>query len=150
MKVGLQVMGAKELEAELRKLSTRISRRLAREALTFGAEPMRAEAARKAPRRSPAPDLADHIIIAPARTIGRELAAVKVGPEKGFYWGLMQELGTSRHGAQPFLRPAFDNQHTRAIQRVSDELWRALAARGVSRSVFEDGPIESLGGGGLL
>jgi HK97 gp10 family phage protein len=140
MKVGLQVMGANELEAELRKLSTRISRRLAREALTFGAEPMRAEAARKAPRRSPAPDLADHIIIAPARTIGRELAAVKVGPEKG----------TSSHGAQPFLRPAFDNQHTRAIQRVSDELWRALAARGVSRSVFEDGPIESLGGGGLL
>jgi HK97 gp10 family phage protein len=150
MKMSLQVIGDKELLAELNKLSTRINKRLAREALEFGAEPIRAEAARKAPRKPPAPDLADHMIIAPARAIGSEIAAVKVGPERGTYWGLFQELGTARHGAQPFLRPAFDTQQARAVKRVAEELWRALASRGVSRTSVFDGYAESPGGSGLL
>lgn len=150
MKVGLQVVGAAELEAALAGLTRRVSKRIVREALEFAAEPMRAEAARRAPRAPGAPDLADNIVIAPARAIGKEDAAVKVGPSRGVYWGLFQELGTSRHGAQPFLRPAFENQQSKAIARVSQELWRTLASRGISRVMSTDSPLTSPGGGGLL
>lgn len=151
MKVSMQVSGAAELEAALSGLTRRVSRRIVREALEFAAEPMRSEASRRAPRAPGAPDLADNMVIANARTTGSEAAAVSVGPARGVYWGLFQELGTSRHGAQPFLRPAFENQKGKAIERVGQEIWRNLASRGVSRSASNSGfPMSSPGGSGLL
>lgn len=150
MKVGIRIQGVEELERALGSLSTRVSRKVAREALEYGGELIRADAASHAPRRPPAPDLADNIVMAPARTIENETAAIKIGPAKGFGYGLPQEIGTSRHQAQPFMRPAFDNQKHAVLARIGEELWRALASRGFSRSVSSDAPISSPGGGGLL
>lgn len=142
MKVGIKIVGAAELEKALGELSVRVSRKVAREALEFGGEPMRSEASNLAPRKSPAPDLADNVVIAPAKAIEGEMAAVAIGPRKGFAYGLPQEIGTSRHPAQPFMRPAFDSKREETLARIGQELWRALAERGISRSVSDPTSVD--------
>jgi HK97 gp10 family phage protein len=142
MKVELH--GGKELAAALNALSGRLSRKMQREALLAAAEPMRRDAGARAPRRAPAPDLADNIVISNAR--GEDGAvAVAIGPSKGFRHGFFQEFGTMHHGAQPFMRPAFDGGHGRALSTIMGELWRKLIGRGALPSTRS-----SPGGGGLL
>lgn len=135
MKMSMRFEGGNELASKLSKLSTRLNKRVTREALNAGAEPVRAAAARMAPRRPPQPDLADHIIVATARAQSGETAAVKVGPADVTYWGLFQELGTIHMSAQPFMRPAFDQKWQEALGIVGAAFWTALAALGISRTV---------------
>lgn len=136
--------GGEELAAALDRLSTRVSRRLLREALIEGAEPIRRRAGHLAPRAPGAPDLADNIGISVSRS--EDEATIAVGPTQGFFYGLFQEYGTVHHRAQPFMRPAFESEANRALGIVGQALWRELAGRGVSRSGSVDGPMESLGG----
>ena len=106
--------------------------------------------AQMAPREPGAPDLADNIVISTGRVIkpkgsDSHAAAVNIGPEKRFFYGFFQEFGTVHHGAQPFVRPAFDGGVTKALSDMARALWTALAARGISRTVTSDAPIESDG-----
>ena len=60
-------------------------------------------------------------------------AEVSVGPTRDVFYGRFQELGTVYHGAQPFLRPAFDATKESVIDEVRDSLRNrvlAVAARG--------------------
>lgn len=150
MKTTMRFEGGRELASKLSTLSKRIDKRVTREALEVGAEPLRASASRMAPRRAPQPDMADHIIISPARTRSGETAAVKVGPADEFYWGFFQELGTVHVPAQPFLRPAFDQNWQKVLDIVRDAFWTALAAVGVSRSVSIPSEPEAPGGGDVV
>lgn len=139
--------GAKELAAALRALPAELSRQMMLDALEEAAEPTRARAAQLAPREPGAPDLADNIGISVANRIGDvgggrwearhdEEHAVAVGPTKNFFYGIFQEYGTSRHRAQPFMRPAFDSEAPRALTILAQRLWQAI--RG-SRSVSGGG-----------
>lgn len=148
--VTMKFEGGAELAKALEGLSARVSKRMLREALEDAAEPMRRSMAAMAPREPGAPDLADHIVISTARVkkvAGDESqsAAVAVGPAREFYYGLFQEFGTSFHGAQPFVRPAFDGAVSRTISEMARALWTALAARGISRSATSDAPIQGEG-----
>jgi HK97 gp10 family phage protein len=149
VKVDMHFEGGKELAAELAQLSEKANKRNTTEALTFGGEPIRATAARQAPRLSPKPDLADNIVISNQRLRGDETAAVAIGPAKGFAYGLPRELGTAFHGAQPFLRPAFDAKFGEALDRVRQEFWRLLAAAGIRKFTSSPSTPSSPGGGGL-
>jgi hypothetical protein len=97
-----------------------------------------------APRGTPqAPTLAQSMNIANARPKGESAAvAIAVGPSRDVFYGLMQELGTSRHGAKPFARPAFDEKTRQALLIVQSRLWAALTARGLAGS-------RGSGGGGV-
>jgi HK97 gp10 family phage protein len=142
MKFSVRVEGGAELARNLNSLSTRLSRRIQTDALIEGAGPIQKSASAFAPREPGKPDLADNIGISPLR--GGD-PAVAVGPTKDFYYGLFQEEGTTRHGAQPFMRPAFDSEAQRSLAIIGMALWRELAGRGFSRTVESDGPIESDG-----
>jgi len=86
--------------------------------------------------------LADHIAISLARSVGsveggrgRSVkvtdyqAAVAVGPEKPYYYGLFLEYGTIKmRRAWPFLRPAFDETAPTSLQIIQREIWAALQA----------------------
>jgi HK97 gp10 family phage protein len=130
MKVQMKVEGGAELASALNSLSMKISKRVKLEALKAGAEPIRSEMEKLAPRAPGAPDLADHIGISQAKVEGlidnEQTAAVAVGPTRDFYYGLFQEMGTAFHGAQPFARPAFDGHTDSALTIIIDELWWAL------------------------
>lgn len=72
--------------------------------------------------------LADSMTVsATTRVNGERLddtsAAVAVGPSKDAFWGLFQEYGTVRHGAQPFARPAFDAEYEQALKIFRDQMW---------------------------
>lgn len=126
MKIRTEFSGGQQIAANLAKLSTRLSKKVTRDALNAGAEPMRAEAARLAPRRPPAPDLADHVTISAAQPANRESSAVKVGPAREFYYGFFQELGTMHHAAHPFMRPAFDSNWRKSLEIIRNFFWSAL------------------------
>lgn len=54
-----------------------------------------------------------------------------------------QEFGTSQHGAQPFMRPAFDNNWRNALDSLRDAIWnqiektRARLARKAEREALK-------------
>lgn len=127
----MRVEGAAALGKALQGLSSRVSRGVLSKSLRSGAEPIRAAASRFAPRAPGAPDLADHIGISNARPESGNVA-VAIGPTRNFFYGWFQEYGTTRHGAQPFLRPAFDGESQGALRIIRNEVWDALAKRGVS------------------
>ena len=133
----MQMSGWKELGARLRALPEAYTRTVVIDALKEAGEPMRARMAQLAPREPGAPDLADNIAISVANRLGDvgggrwearhdEEHAVAVGPTKGFFYGLFQEYGTVHHAAQPFMRPAFDSESSKALTILTQELWKPL------------------------
>ncbi len=146
--ISMKFEGGEELAAALAKLPSKLSKKVLVEALKGAAEPIRKSASAHAARRAPAPDLADHIGVAKAEY--GEQATVKVGPEKGFAYGLPLEIGTIDTPAQPFMRPAFDENVERSLKLVGDAIWVELAGAGVSRSLLVPTAVEAPGGGDVL
>lgn len=87
------------------------------------AEPVRKLAEDRAPRRTGR--LAGSII---AKTLvkRKNVCVVGIGPTKDAFHGLFQELGTSRHAAQPFLRPSFDERKESSKTGITDGLREAV------------------------
>jgi len=127
--ISLRVEGGEKLMKALGELPNRVSRSVQREALKVGGEKIRQAARAIAPRAPGAPDMADHIEIGNARTDDGSVG-ISIGPTKGFFYGHFQEFGTTRHGAQPFLRPAFDSEGGTALKLISAETWAALIRKG--------------------
>lgn len=134
MKFSARFEGGDELARNLATMSPRVSKRVLLEALMVGAEPIRRRASSNAPHDPGAPDLRNNIVVSTVRVPG-VAAAVAIGPSKEFFYGLFNELGTVHQGARPFLRPAFDSEGVAALGPIGQELWRALASRGFSRTV---------------
>lgn len=113
-KVTVTITGGEEIQRKLREIDNAVSRRIMREALLAAAEPIREDASRRAPRRTGF--LARHIIAEPVKGKTNQ---VVIGPTKDAFYGLFQELGTSRHRAQPFLRPALEAKKGEAERRAA-------------------------------
>jgi HK97 gp10 family phage protein len=140
--------GGPELEAAFNELSLRAGKKVLREALFDGAEPMRLGASQKAPREPGAPDMAEHLGVVALRD-RQNMATVGIGPDdKAFFYDLFQELGTVRHGAQPFYRPAFDENVENSLGIIGREIWRQLTARGFGVRTASSPMSVSPGGGG--
>ena len=136
MSIEIEQRGSKELLAALSALEAAMTRPVLIEALTAGAEPMRAHVEALTVRsRKRTPHTADEIVIsAPsaAQLERRERfdVVVEMGPSKRphdhFYW-FFQEYGTIRHRAQPAMRPAFDAQANTCLGLILTTLWGVIA-----------------------
>lgn len=143
------VRGAKQLDDLLRLLPRKIVAKHLRKALRAGANVIKDEARRHAPVRADearktfaAPDrkrkgfkvvkarppgfLRRQIIVGFRRQQVETGMTVSIGPSKAAFYGLFQELGTSRQAARPFLRPALDVKADEAIAAIGAELAKAL------------------------
>lgn len=61
------------------------------------------------------------------RALGRFDARAYVGPTRGGYpQAIMQEFGTIKHVATPYMRPAWDSEKTTALKIISDGLAERL------------------------
>lgn len=113
----------KRLRRQMKRLPGVLRGRNLDDAILAAAEPIRADAARDAPR-SPHPTrnkLAEHIIsIITDRGPGK--VEVSVGPSRRAFQGFFQELGTEHHAAQPFLVPAFDTHKAEAVRNLRKAL----------------------------
>jgi len=119
--------GADELNEALRRLSDRASGELLRQAADAGAEVIRAEAERIAPRDTGvlASNIEDRAIR--RQMIGR--AQIDIGPTREAWYARFVEIGTSRMQAKPFLRPAFDAKKDEAVRAVRAVLRRLVDGR---------------------
>lgn len=137
----IKVEGFQDLDRALKGLGDqKASKRLARLALRKAAKPVADDASAKAPRDE---DDADGIVLAESIKVGSRLnprqkkiqkrhtdrgaveVYVGVANEASTY-GHLQEFGTEHHGAQPFMRPAWDANTGRMIDTIKKELWAGI------------------------
>jgi HK97 gp10 family phage protein len=153
MKASFKFEGGKELQAALKDLSQRVTRKVLLVALEDAAEPIRRRASVLAPRGdSSGVTLRDEIVVGPARGTDTREVAIAIGPSTRAFYGSFVELGTSQQPARPYLRPAFDEGAEKALVRLKDSIWEELAGRGISRpTTLGGGPVVGgTGGGGLI
>lgn len=153
LKSSMRVEGLKELQSAMRDFPD-LTRKLAlRRSITAGSTVIRNEARRLAPvlstpTRYRTAGLLRKMIVGSrgvlkgyvatsfvrVRRIGRKLASKlmkktgKTGAELDpFYW-FMLEFGTSKMGARPFMRPAFDAKKGEAVAKIKDTLAKEIDA----------------------
>ena len=97
--------GLEEFQAKLKKLSNiEKNEAIAEKALRAGAEILREEIERRAPRSTyKGKHLADHVIV--SKIVNGK---IKVGFHKDFFYARFLEWGTSKMPAQTFVEPAFN------------------------------------------
>lgn len=133
----MTIHGGEELAQRLNALPPALTRKVVIGALLAGAEPIRVRAERYFTRRGTAPHLAHNIVARAVTRVGSTAGgrwratdedeyAVAIGPTKDHFYGLFHEYGTVRHGATPFMRPAFDSGAPEALGIVGQRLWDAL------------------------
>lgn len=120
MSAGIRLQGNAELSKVLQSLPARASGVILRSAVRSGAEVVRAEASRRAPRRTG--NLSRHIGIQTVKST-KDHAVVDVGPDEKAWYGLEVEMGhaivrnkqvVGHVLAKPYLRPAFDEKEREA------------------------------------
>lgn len=136
MEMGLE--GFSELERELDQLSKAAGKGVLRRSLKRSAEPMADLMRRYAPRGTSAQDLLAASIVVSAKLSKRQVsqhrrmfrddrASVEMfvgpGPDPAA-WN--QEFGNVLHGPQPFVRPAWDQDHRAMLDRLGADLWVEL------------------------
>lgn len=138
----MKVEGGAEFAKAIRELSPSRERGLLNKMLLKAAEPIRSRAEELAPVEAGKPDLRDNILakavsdkeIADPEAMGKRLredteSVVAVGPAKDSFYGFFQEYGTAKHGAQPFMRPAFDEKGPQALTIFQQDIWAWLRQR---------------------
>jgi HK97 gp10 family phage protein len=155
MTVTVDLKGFRELEAKLRALAdSKEVKRAGREALRKAAEPIRDQAKALAPKDIH--NLEKSIKTAATRGLKGDAAGVTIGIDrnvdppvyrgrkrgKGSYRdpgvagnAVIQEFGSERMAANPFMRPAWDAEKDATPRRIADALGTAIerAARRIAR-----------------
>lgn len=113
----VRIRGAEELARSFQAHGVDVQRGLVGVTMA-AAMVIREAAAAKAPRRYGT--LSDEMMIGEPKIDGWKVT-VGVGPSKNAFYGRFQEFGTGHHAAQPFLRPAVDENSDRAISAAGAE-----------------------------
>lgn len=129
------VKGLSELVTSLRALPDGLGEQALMRALIEAGQPIVTEIVQAAPRKQPAPDMADawHV----AKT-GPTSIAITTDPKKPHaFLNLFHELGTRRMPAAPFVRPVWDSRWQSVLSTFRDKLAplvQAAARRVVRRA----------------
>lgn len=140
-KTRVQVLGLRELGANLRELGEDIAKKVARAATNAGAQVIKKGAVRNAPVSDPAltPNIPsgymrDSIIVRRQRrpdkgltsqhavTIRHKGAKVLKDAPNPYQVGIFNEFGTVKMSAHPFMRPAFDSGKSEALDAIVKRL----------------------------
>lgn len=132
----VKVEGLKAVEAALGDLPKATGKNVLRRVALARLEPMAEEARRRAPEEDS--DLKDSIAVSTkssryAKWKSRKQNTVEAymgpgGEGSGHAppQGSLQEFGTSRHAAQPFMRPAWDGGKADLLDGIADDLWSEI------------------------
>ncbi len=136
MKVIVKTTGFADLEAALAKIEKKATQKaVMRRALKTAAQPMADAAKSKAPRDDGTLQASIGVstkLSGRQKKLHRKLfrndkAAVEMfvgaGPLSSAH---NQEFGNERHGPQPFMRPAWDQEAMPTLQRLGQEMWSEI------------------------
>ena len=115
MKVKVQIKGDKELTKKIKRLDKKARGPVLETGVRAGAGIVQREASAGAPRGYTG-KLARNIEVGPVEHT-HSGAEVAISWTKEAFYGLYQEKGTSKQGAQPFLLPALES-NKREIERA--------------------------------
>lgn len=119
------IEGVAEARRKFSDLEAKAQRSVLRQAAKRAAKPVVEEAKRRAPvDSSNEGDLAGSIGSKSRTRKGEIIIDVSYGKDE--FWGLYQELGTAHHAAQPFLRPALDNNEQEVVDAFAGELAKVI------------------------
>lgn len=141
--VSVKVDGLRDLGERMKGLSEDMNNRIARAATAAGAVVIRDAAKQKAPVRTgnlrkniivkrlpkgESPLTSEHIVTV------RQGKLTKKQRDAGLvdaFYGRFVEYGTAKSPAQPFLRPAYDQNKEKATQAIKDRISKRLTKVGV-------------------
>ena len=149
--ITIKVDGLQQLGERMAKLSADMSTKIARAATGAAAGIVKKEAARRAPVAKEAyvvrQNEGDKGVLVQPKNLGKNVIMKKVksnltsehivtlrAKRKDGYArriGTLQEYGTANMPAQPFLRPAFDENTQKAIDAMKDRIEKRLTKAGV-------------------
>lgn len=128
-KTTVKIEGLKELDRALGQLPRATAKAALRQVLRDAAEPMARQARQSAPRDEY--HLYESIDVS-TRLSRRQRGQHREENQPTFQEmfvgtnnpaGVQQEFGNERHGAQPFMRPAWDAQKKPTLDRIANSLW---------------------------
>ncbi|NSX92654.1 HK97-gp10 family putative phage morphogenesis protein [Agrobacterium tumefaciens] len=128
-RVTVKISGLKELDRALGELPKSVAKATLRRVLKEAAEPMARKARQLAPKRNY--HLMESIDVS-TRLNRRQSALHRKDSSPAFQEmfvgtnnpaGVQQEFGNERHGAQPFMRPAWDAEKEPTLDRIAVSLW---------------------------
>lgn len=128
MRQTFKIEGLRELDKALGELPKATSRNALKRALMKAAEPIAKDAEDKAPRDTGG--LAESIHVGQRlsrsqkraqRKESKHFAEVYVGPAPSSK-SITQEFGASHHGPQPYMRPAWDGNKSKALETIKDDI----------------------------
>lgn len=114
------LLGLEKLESEVGSLALRVRRKLLTKVTKIGAESIRAEMERTAPR------LTGHlsereIISVRASESSADVVIVRIGPAKDAFYGVWEEFGSIHNVPDPFVEPSFEAKYPLALKVASNE-----------------------------
>lgn len=129
MRVRIEIQGVDELVRNLNKIPKNATRRSLAKAAKAGAEPILRSARQKAPVDTGRlrDSLRSKYAYQSSRAVRVEISS-NMKP-KGSSWhsyDYYQEFGTSQHPAQPFMRPAADEQKEKAVEETRRMMEQAV------------------------
>ena len=124
--MSVTIRGMKTLERRMKALADNTRGELLRQAALAGADVVREEAQRLAPKRT---GKGAANIETTAKLDSSSRAVADIGYDKKDAWHMLfQELGTKFHSAQPHLRPALDTKKGESMHEVGRVLKRGIDA----------------------
>ena len=129
MRIRVEIKGSKELQNALKKIPKNATRRSLAKAAKAGAEPILRSAKQKAPvDTGRLRDSLRSTFAYQSSRAARVQVASNLKPEGGsrHSYDYYQEFGTSFHPAQPFMRPAVDEQHDNAVEQTRKTMEEAV------------------------
>lgn len=142
-KTTVKVEGLRELDRALGELPKSTAKAVTRQVLKDAGEPI-ARAARQA---APRDEMHLYESIDVSTRLSRRQRGLHLDENKPTFQemfvgtnnpaGVQQEFGNHRHGAQPFMRPAWDANKISTVKLISDGLWVSIekAAKRLAKKV---------------
>ncbi len=124
----VRVHGLRELQKSLAELPKAVRGEVLADVLLKAARPFQGHAQQLAPVRT---GRLKASIGAAVEKRSSTYAQVAIGPGEPPH-GFWQEFGTAHHGAQPFMRPAWDGNKRGAIEAIANDL-RAEIGKAAAR-----------------
>ena len=125
--VTVEIKGLKEVNRALKVLPERVQKNI----LTAGVRAVASDFAKSAKRLAPVDsgDLKKSIKVKKRRSKNRSYVRFTVGVDKTkfhVFYGHMIEFGTANIPAQPFMRPAFEQNKHSAVQKITHKIRQRL------------------------